>query len=137
MKKKKMQEEKEILITRLDTATFTPKPGQTWQPFTLYKITANDGKCYDTTDKEYYDGLKVGERIKIRFQTITKNKGGRIFTSYKIIRPRTDRISTLETKVDRILALLSSKITLDEDIKEEKDSSSVEDYIDIDEEIGF
>lgn len=77
-------EEKEIVISNLSQKTITPKPGATWKAFNVYQILGNDGKTYETTDLNFYQSLKLGQQIKIKYTVDTKNVSGKIYTSYKI-----------------------------------------------------
>lgn len=97
-------QEKEITITNLSQRDISPKPGQTFRPFTVYQIQGNDGNTYETTEKSFYDTLSLGKVTKIKFQEVSKNVNGRIYTSFKIAsdRPENPGIQKILTRIDEM-----------------------------------
>lgn len=81
-------QEKEIIVTNLSSKVITPKPGATWKAFTVYQIQGNDGILYETTLKDFYDGLKLGQSLHIKFIAETKTVNGKVYTSYKLQLPK-------------------------------------------------
>ena len=97
-----MMQEKEIIITNLSTRAITPKPGgKQFTAFSVYNIQGNDGITYETTQKDYFSSLAIGNKIKIKFHIDTKTSNGRVYTSYKLDLPK---------KADPVVAELESKI---------------------------
>ncbi len=130
-------QEKEILISSLSQKIISPKPGQSWKAFTVYQILANDGNTYETTDNSFYQSLSMGQTIKIKFEASTKNVGGRIYTSYKIItdKPRssasTEIILHLNKMESNIIEAIRKMIEPQPKLEEHND------YVDIDIEPKF
>lgn len=82
-------QEKEIIITNLASRAISPKPGgKVFTPFTVYQIQGNDGITYETTFKDFFDELKIGQALKIKFKTETKTSNGKVYTSYKLQLPK-------------------------------------------------
>lgn len=96
-------QEKDITISSLSQKTISPKPGATWKAFTVYQILGNDGNTYETTDPNFYKGLTMGQALKIKFMEESKNVGGRIYTSYKIV---TDKPNPALASTIRVLERL-------------------------------
>lgn len=116
-------ENKKIIITELSQRTITPKPGATWRAFTVYQIRGNDGINYETTDREYFETLKIGETIEINFKTETKTYNDKVYTSYKLILPKKidpyliemqkkiiERMETMEANIIAAFELINSGI---------------------------
>ena len=105
-------QEKEIIITNLSTRLVTPKPGATWKAFNVYQIMGNDGVTYQTTDRDYYQALQLGQTIKIKFTTETKTSNGKVYTSYKLVLPkRSDpAIAEMEKKIMDKLDLMEKNL---------------------------
>ncbi len=82
-----MQQEKEITVVNLQSKQITPKQGQTFRPFTVYQVAANDNYLYETTDQDHFRTFEVGKVYKIKYRVETKNSNGRIYTSYKLVSP--------------------------------------------------
>ena len=81
-------QEKDIIITNLTSKVISPKPGATWKAFTVYMIQGNDGVTYETTIKDFFDTLRLGQTAKIKFRVETKTSNGKVYTSYKIDLPK-------------------------------------------------
>lgn len=133
-------QEKEIIITNMTSKAITPPAGANWKPFTVYQIQGNDGIRYETTDGEYADSLKLGQSIKIKFKIDTKSKNGKVYTSYKIDRPRKADASMIQFKEEifariaemekNILLALSKRVApavapKKEEVKEEPEQLSL------------
>lgn len=80
-------ETKTIIVTGLETETFTYKSGnRAGQTGRMYKIEANDGRVYKTSDREFYDARRVGEELEINFNTQSREWRGKTYTDYYIAR---------------------------------------------------
>lgn len=81
--------QKTVTITSLSSKDITPKPGQTFQAFTVFFIGGNDGITYETVNRDYYAQRKVGEVIKINYKvesTVGSNK--QVYSHYKLVMPK-------------------------------------------------
>ncbi len=101
-----MEQEKEIVISSLAFRKITPKPGAKWKEFLVYQINGNDGITYESTDKDFYSSLKIGEKILIKYKTETKTVNGRVYTSHKIILPDKNNVA-MEGLVKQVLDRIS------------------------------
>jgi hypothetical protein len=81
------REQREIQIVNLTSRVITPRPGQTYSPFTIYEIHGNDGNTYSTSSPEYFRDRKIGEDITIEYTVETKTSGNRVFTNRRIVLP--------------------------------------------------
>jgi len=80
---------KKIIISNLSYKTITPGPGKTFTAFNVYQIIGNDGITYETTDKDFYASLSLGQEIDLTYEVQSKKGNtGRVFTSYKIVVPK-------------------------------------------------
>ncbi len=92
--------EKEIIVTNLTSKVITPKPGATWKAFTVYMIQGNDGITYETTFQDFFNSLKIGQAVKIKFKIDTKTSNGKVYTSYKLDLPKKSDPAIAELKVE-------------------------------------
>lgn len=133
-------QEKSITVSSLSQKTISPKPGATWKAFSVYQILGNDGNTYETTDQKYYQSLTMGQIVSLKFTTESKNVGGRIYTSYKIVTPNSKASASAEIleyfqKMEaRILSAIrqtqgTSTPSKKEEIHEEPRMSEADDFI--------
>ena len=77
---------KKITVTNLTSRTVNPKPGQMFQPFTVYIIVGNDGVSYESSDATWYQARKVGELLDVNYYVESKNAAnGKVYTHYKVV----------------------------------------------------
>lgn len=114
-------QDKIIVPTNLGQRTITPKPGQTFRPFTVYEILATDGIKYETTERSIYDAMTIGKEVNIKFEVKTTSRGGRVYTNYKIADEKKERsgsfdMTPITAKLDEILSILRSKTKVETEL---------------------
>lgn len=80
-----MAEQKTIIVTGLESEQFTYRSGsRAGQTGRMFKIEANDGRTYKTSNREFYDARRVGEEVTISFEAKSREWKGKTYTDYYI-----------------------------------------------------
>lgn len=104
--------EKEISVVNLNQKPISFTDKQTGQPktFVVYQIMGNDGVTYETNDAKMFATFAVGQQAKVKYVVQSRQSGGKIYTSYKLVSPFAKKFGADNTEVLEALRKVYQKL---------------------------